>query len=160
MRSHRGDDRHRLKRDLALAIAAGGFVTLLGSLGDWSICSTTPCYVADRDFAFAAFSEMSGTDIGYGVATAIVGAVLMALGIAARRRGATSRSGSIGMVLAVLPLLILSGFLLRFYARPDESFTVSGPPAYGVLLVVSGSVLSLVAGALMRRQMVHSEGLS
>jgi hypothetical protein len=134
-----------------LAIAVGGLLALLGSVGDWAVCSMTPCYVPDGALGGLAFSEMSGVDFGYGIVTAIAAIPLLALGEYARRQGGTSRFGAFGVMLSLLVLGVVSAYLIRFYVLSDESFTVSGPPANGAVLVACGGLLSLAASVLMRR---------
>jgi len=144
----------------ALAVAVGGLLALLGSFGDWAVCSTTPCYVPDDALAGMAFSEMSGVEFGYGIVTAIAATYLIAFGIYARRRGGgTSRSGTFAILLSLLVLGTVSGFLIRFLALWDESFTIWGPPAYGAVLVASGGLLSLAASVLMRRGTSNRDAL-
>lgn len=136
----------------AVAVVVGGLLVLVGSVGDWAVCSMTPCYVPDDALGSLTFSEMSGVDFGYGIVTAIAAIHLVALGEYARRQGGgTSRFSTFGMMLSLIVLGVVSAFLIRFYVLWDESFTVSGPPAYGAVLVACGGLLSLAASVLMRR---------
>src|SRR6266540_3100336 len=96
------------RRWAALALAGASLVTLLGSVGEWVVCSTTDCYGP-----LQSFSEMSGLDVGYGVVTAIAGILLTVIGIDAIRRNGSSRFGTSATLLALLVLVTITLFVVR-----------------------------------------------
>ena len=64
----------------AMALVMAGLLTIVGSLGTWGTCPTTPC-----GGILMAISEYSGLDLGFGVVTAFAGLALVVIGIASLR---------------------------------------------------------------------------
>ena len=99
-----------MKRAAAVILLAGGIMVVLGSLSVWGACSQEPC---DPELlGLMHIYERSGVDLGWGIMTTALGAVVLLLGVDAlrgrARRPLGERLAALGILLAVGLHLFLS----------------------------------------------------
>jgi len=125
-------------------LLAGGFLVILGSFSVWGACSAYPCTVGDTELLqFPSAYERSGVDLGWGIVTAVLGAVVVVAALSVqlgrRRHGLVEGLSAAGVLLAVGLHLYLSTY---GPSAADDGLT--GPAYSGVYLTVIGALVVLV----------------
>ena len=133
-------------RGAAVVLVVAGMLTAFLSFQWWASCPTTPC----GGFLMA-ISEYSGTDLGFGVITALAGVLLAAIGIDALRRHGVSRYGAAAVLLAILIVLTVSASVAWMYAIPGDDKEYYWPPSTALLVGVMG-LFALAASLRMSRE--------
>jgi hypothetical protein len=130
-----------MKHAAAAILLVGGFLVVLGSFSAWGACSQDPCHPALLGLMH--FYERSGIDVGWGIVTAVLGCVLLLLGVSAlrgrARRPLVERGAALGIVLAVGLHLLLTTF---GPSAADDGLT--GTLYIGGYVTVLGAVVVLV----------------
>src|SRR5688500_17168024 len=101
-----------MKPAAAAILIAGGTLVVLGSLSPWGACAQDPC---EGDLGLMVITECSGVDLGWGIVTAALGAVLFIVGVITLRgrgpRPLVERAAAVGILLAVAVHLYLATFV-------------------------------------------------
>jgi len=142
-------------RDLqvtAVAMMIGGIATMIGSFSTWGACPLAPC---GSDFGLSVVREQSGVEFGAGVVTAVLGRLLIVLGVFGSRK--------VGRLIPLLGVFAAAGVLtavaihlVMVYGGPGDR--VIGTPYLGLYLTVIGAVLALAAS--LRARSLRSSGPS
>lgn len=136
-----------MKRAAAVILLAGGILVVLGSFSAWGACSQEPC---DPELlGLMDIYERSGVDLGWGIVTAVLGGVLLLLGVNAvsgrARHPLVERVAALGILLAVGLHLFLST-----YGPSADDDGLTGTPYIGAYLTVIGAVVVMIGSTLPR----------
>ena len=143
----------RVRRYAPIGLGLAGLAVVLGSLGIWAGACPLTCDLG----CFFPAPTRSGLDMGPGVATAVIGALLAAAGIGAARRGGVSAFRPEAINLAVLAILISLGYAVVASWTYDLTLSVEAMllwaehPFPGLHWVVVGGTLAVVAAFRLHR---------
>ena len=129
-----------MTRVAPLLVSLGGVVSVWGSFEAWGVCGNEPCEGPGGQLPHLFIR--SGVAFGFGVATALVGFLLVLLGVASAWRRGSSLIRGAALALVVLELAVIGAHIARAYVFPE--YKVYGPET-GLVVVVAGAVLSGVA---------------
>ena len=125
----------------AAVLALAGVVTLLGSLGTWADCPTTPC-----GGFLQGSSSYSGLDLGFGVVTGLAGLILAVIGLHGLRHKGVSRLGTAAVLVALLIVVTAGASVMWMYVVSGEDYR----PLYGAILVGIAGLIALAASLRLR----------
>lgn len=152
MRGPRPDSRPPLSvlQLTAAALMIGGIATIIGSFSTWGACPLAPC---GSDFGLSVIREQSGVQFGAGVVTAVLGGLLIVLGVFGSRK-VGPLIPLLGVFAAVGVLTAVAIHLVRVYGGAGDN--VTGMPYVGLYITVIGAVIGL-AGSLRARNLHSSK---
>ena len=111
------------QRVAGLALCLIGTLVFIGSFATWGTCPTTPC-----GGILQAFSEYSGTDLGFGTVTALAGLALVVIGIASLvRPGRYDLTAAAAMAASAIVAGAVGSILWMFVLPGDDKEFVSVP---------------------------------
>lgn len=122
----------------------GGIATIVGSFSTWGACPLAPC---GSDFGLSVIREQSGVEFGAGVVTAVLGGLLIILGVFGSRK-VGPLIPLLGVLAAVGVLTAVAIHLVRVYGGAGDN--VTGTPYLGLYITVIGAVLGLAASLRAR----------
>lgn len=130
-----------------LGMALGGLLAIWGSLAPWGVCPQFPCDIAPGNVGIFVMHPRSGTDLGPGVATAVLGLVFLGAGLYAWRQPWSLRANRVGFAASVLSLATAAAYVIDAYVLPHYSIAVGE----GLFMVSVGGVIGLLATTWLRR---------
>lgn len=139
-------------RGAAVVLVVAGLLTAFLSFQWWASCPTTPC----GGFLMA-ISDYSGTDLGFGVGTALAGVLLAAIGLDALRHHGVSRFATAAVLLALLIIVTVGASVVWMYVIPGDDKEFYWPPSTAILIGIIG-LMALVASLSLRRMIPRSGG--
>jgi hypothetical protein len=142
----------RVVQVTAVAMMIGGIATIMGSFSTLGACPLEPC---GSDFGLTVIREQSGVEFGAGVITAVLGGLLIILGVFGSRK-VGRLIPLLGVFAAVGVLTAVAIHLVRVYGGAGDN--VTGTPYLGLYITVIGAVLGLAAS--LRARNLRSSGPS
>jgi hypothetical protein len=128
----------------AVALILAGDLSVSGSFMTWDTCPDSSCH---RDeLALMALWETSGVEFGPGIATVLLGILLVVLGLWALR--APARARPFGLLAGVGVMLTTLGFFLRMHVFTDERYY---GPDLGLIVVALGGLIAILASRRLPR---------
>jgi hypothetical protein len=137
-------------RGAAVVLVVAGLLTTFLSFQRWASCPTTPC----GGFLLA-ISDYSGTDLGFGVVTALAGVLLAAIGLGALRHDGVSRFAPAAVLLAFLIVVTAGASVVWMYVIPGDDKEYYWPPSTAILIGIIGFI-ALVASLWLLRMIPRS----
>ena len=122
-------------RGAAVVLVVTGLLTGFLSFQWWASCPTTPC----GGFLMA-ISEYSGTDLGFGVITALAGVLLSAIGLDALRHHGVSRFATAAVLLTLLIVATVGASVVWMYVIPGDAKEFYWPPSTAILVGIIGLI--------------------
>jgi hypothetical protein len=100
------------------ALVLAGNLAILGSFSTWDTCPDSSCHRGGG--ALMALWETSGVEFGPGIATVVLGILLVVVGLWALR--APIRAGPVGLLAGSAVVLTTVAFYLRMHVFTDERY--------------------------------------
>jgi len=139
-------------RGAAVVLVAAGLLTVLLSFQRWTSCPTTPC----GGFLMA-ISDYSGTDLGFGVVTALAGVLLAGIGLVALRDHGVSRFATAAVLLALLIVVTVGSSVVWMHVIPGDDKKFYWPPFTAIFIGIIG-LIALVASLWLRTTIPRDGG--
>jgi len=122
----------------SVALVLAGNLAILGSFSTWDTCPDSSCHRGGG--ALMALWETSGVEFGPGIATVVLGIVLVVVGLWALR--APVRAGPVGLFAGSAVVLTTVAFYLRMHVFTDERYY---GPDMGLFIVALGGLIATLA---------------
>jgi hypothetical protein len=137
-------------RGAAVVLVVAGLLTAFLSFQRWTSCPTTPC-----GGFLQSISDYSGTDLGFGVVTALAGVLLAAIGLDALRHG-VSRFATTAVLLALVIVVTVAGSVIWMYFIPGDGKAYYWPPSTAILVGLVG-LIALIASLSSARLTIRAQ---
>jgi hypothetical protein len=128
----------------SVALILAGYLAVLGSFSTWDICPDSSCHRGGG--ALMALWETSGVEFGPGIATVVLGILLVVVGLWALR--APARAGLVGLLAGSTVVLTTVVFYLRMHVSTDERYY---GPEMGLFVVALGGLIAAFASRRLPR---------
>lgn len=128
-----------------LVVLFGGLAIVVGSFTTWGACSGIPCEGPGQLFMIW---ERTGVSFGPGIVTALLGLLMVALGIDATRGRDRAVPAEVPIGMASVVLVVVIGFVMRVHLVP--LYKLYGG-FEGPILVGAGAIAALLASLRQRR---------
>lgn len=123
----------------SVALVLAGNLSVLGSFMTWDICPDSSCHRGGG--GFMALWPTSGVEFGPGIASVVLGILLVVVGLWALR--APGRAGPVGLLAGSAVVLTTVAFYLRMHVFTDERYY---GPGMGLIVVALGGLIATLAG--------------
>jgi hypothetical protein len=130
----------------ASALVVAGAAMVIGSFMTWGSCSLYPC---GAEFGFPVGTNQSGVEFGPGIATALLGTVLVILGMEATRIDRRPPM-MLAVTASIGALLAIAVHLFAAYATDDQYVS---EPYRGLYVTTVAAVVSLLASVRLFQHM-------
>ena len=128
----------------SVALVLAGNLSVLGSFSTWDTCPDSSCHRGGG--ALMALWETSGVEFGPGIATVVLGILLVVVGLWALR--APDRAAPVGLLAGSTVVLTTVAFYLRMHVFTDERYY---GPDMGLFVVALGGLIAIIASRRLPR---------
>jgi hypothetical protein len=128
----------------SVALILAGNLAVLGSFSTWDICPDSSCYRSGG--GYMALWPTSGVEFGPGIATVVLGILLVVVGLWALR--APVRAGLVGLLAGSAVVLTTVVFYLRMHVLTDERYY---GPEMGLFVVALAGLIATFASQRLPR---------
>ena len=121
---------------------------VLGAPAPWVTCSQEPCPLREGEggLGLMVIFERSGLAVGWGIATVVLGLVILAIAVTGSRQPSLV---PLARLAGVATLVVAVGFALRVWVVPEyESYG----PRIGFLATSLGGLIAAVGDPVLRRR--------